>query len=149
VNTEGLEQGGYKLAYTEKPSDYLKASFAQRGSGREFWFSLGLAFDNDGVNISDVRVGSAADKAKLIPGEKVIAVNGRVYSKDAMHAAIRQAKSTSALIHLILQNESLVTEADVDYRDGDRYPALERIEGTPDLLADIAKPLAHTVGASN
>jgi len=147
VNTEGFEQGGYRLVYTEKPNDYLKASLA-RSAGREFWFSLGLAFDSDGVTISDVRVGSAADKAKLIPGQKVMAVNGRVYSREAMHAAIRQGKTSSTPIHFILQNESLVTEADVDYRDGDRYPTLQRIEGAPDVLDEIAKPLAQAAGKS-
>jgi len=147
VNAEGIEQGGYKLVYTEKPSEYLKASMASRGSGRDVWFSLGIAFDNDGVTISDVRVGSAADKAKLIPGQKVMAVNGRVYSKDALHAAIRQSKTGSAPMHFILQNDTIVTEVDVDYHDGDRYPTLERVEGTPAYLDEIVKPLAEAAGA--
>jgi hypothetical protein len=75
-------------------------------------------------------------------------VNGRVYSKETMHAAIRQAKTSSTPMHFILQNESLVTEADVDYRDGDRYPTLQRIEGTPDVLDEIAKPLAQAARES-
>jgi len=44
---------------------------------------------------------------------------------------------------LILQNDTLVSEVDVDYHDGERYPTLERVEGTPALLDDIAKPLAQ------
>jgi predicted metalloprotease with PDZ domain len=147
VNAEGIEQGGYKLVYTEKPSEYLKASMASRGSGRDVWFSLGIAFDSDGSTLSDVRVGSAADKAKLIPGQKIMAVNGRVFSKDALHAAVRQAKTAPAPLHLILQNDTLVTEADVDYHDGERYPTLVRVEGTPAYLDDIAKPLAQAAGA--
>jgi predicted metalloprotease with PDZ domain len=147
VNVEGIEQGGYKLVYTEKPSEYLRASMASRGAGRDVWFSLGIALDNDGSTISDVRVGSAADKAKLIPGQKIIAVNGRVYSKDVLHAAIRQAKAASAPLHFILQNDTLVTDADVNYHDGERYPTLVRVEGTPAYLDDIAKPLTQTAGA--
>ena len=146
VNVEGIEQGGYKLVYTEKPSEYLRASMASRGSGRDMWFSLGIAFDSDGSTISDVRVGSAADKAKLIPGQKIMAVNGRVFSKDALHAAVRQAKTAPAPLHFILQNDSLVTEADVDYHDGERYPTLVRVEGTPAYLDDIAAPLAQAAG---
>jgi hypothetical protein len=91
-------------------------------------------------------VGSAADKAKFIPGQKVMAVNGRVFSKDALHAAIRQAKTASKPIHFILQNDTLVTEADVDYHDGDRYPTLIRVEGTPALLDDIIKPMTQASG---
>jgi predicted metalloprotease with PDZ domain len=144
VNVEGIEQGGYKLVYTEKPSEFLKARMAQRSGATDVWFSLGIALDSDGVTISDVRVGGPADKAKIFPGEKIMAVNGRVYSKDALHAAIRQAKSSSAPIHFILQNDPLVTEVDVDYHDGDRYPTLVRVEGMPGYLDDIAKPLAQS-----
>jgi len=146
VNLEGIEQGGYKLVYTEKPSEYLKASMASRSS-RDMWFSIGIALDNDGT-ISDVRVGSAADKAKLIPGQKIMAVNGRVYSKDLLHAAIRQSKTGSAPMHFILQNDTWVSETDVEYHDGERYPTLVRVEGTPAYLDDITKPLAQDSAAS-
>jgi len=141
VNVEGIEQGGYKLVYADKPSDYQKTRMALRGTGTEMWFSLGIALDNDGVTISDVRVGGPADKAKIFPGEKIMAVNGRVFGKDALHAAVRQGTSSSAPIHFILQNDVLVTEVDVDYHDGERYPTLVRVEGTPALLDDIVKPL--------
>jgi predicted metalloprotease with PDZ domain len=147
VNAEGIEQGGYKLVYTDKPSEYLKARMAQRGGATDVWYSLGVAFDNDGVTITDVRVGGPADKAKIFPGEKMMAVNGHVYSKDGLHTAIKQAKNSSAPIHFILQNDTLVTEVDVDYHDGERYPTLVRVEGTPAYLDDIAKPLAQGAGA--
>jgi predicted metalloprotease with PDZ domain len=149
VNAEGIEQGGYKLVYTEKPSEYLKARMAQRGGATDTWYSLGVALDTDGVTITDVRVGGAADKAKIFPGEKMMAVNGRIYSKDALHAAIKQAKNSSAPIHFILQNDTLVTEVDVDYHDGERYPTLVRVEGTPAYLDDIAKPLVQGAAVGN
>jgi predicted metalloprotease with PDZ domain len=112
-----------------------------RNASRDVWFSIGVALNDDGT-ISDVRVGGPADKAKFFPGEKIIAVNGKVYSKDALHAAIRQSKTASAPIHFILQNETLVTQVDLDYHDGERYPTLVRNEGTAAYLDDIAKPLA-------
>jgi hypothetical protein len=34
-----------------------------------------------------------------------------------------------------------VSNAEIDYHDGERYPALERVEGTPAYLDDITKPL--------
>ncbi len=141
VDVEGIEQSGYKLVYTDKPSDYQKARLAQR-AGPDVWFSLGISLDNDGVIISDVRVAGPADKAKLIPGQKILAVNGRIFSREGLHAAIRKAKTSSAPIHFILQNDTVVTEADVDYHDGERYPTLVRVEGTPAYLDDIAQPMA-------
>lgn len=44
-------------------------------------------------------------------------------------------------IHLIVQEDSFVSNMDIDYHDGERYPVLERVEGTPDYLDDITKPL--------
>jgi len=143
VNLEGIEQGGYKLVYVDKPSEYEKASDALRNRFDDVWFSIGVAATEDGT-VSDVRVGGPADKAKFIPGEKIMAVDGKVYSKDALHAAIKQSKTTAAPMHFILQNDTKVTLVDLDYHDGERYPTLVRNEGTPAYLDDIAKPLVKT-----
>jgi len=35
----------------------------------------------------------------------------------------------------------------IDYRGGERYPHLERVEGTPDVLSDILKPLVPAAAA--
>jgi predicted metalloprotease with PDZ domain len=147
VDLAGIEQGGYKLIYADQPSDYEKARFALRSGTMDVWFSLGMALDPDGT-ITDVRVGGPADKAKLIPGQKILAVDGRVYSKDALHAAIRGAKTTSAQMHFILQSDTLVTLTDLDYHDGERYPTLVRNEGTPAYLDDIVAPLAKSAAGA-
>jgi hypothetical protein len=41
---------------------------------------------------------------------------------------------------VIVQSDNFVSIADIDYRDGERYPALERVEGTPAYLDEITKP---------
>jgi len=139
----GLEQGGYKLAYEDKPSptERLEASVGgPRARGLSCWYSLGLRLGGDG-SIYDVRWNGPSDKAMLAPGEKILAVNGRIYSADALREAIDAAKGSSEPIHLIVQADSFVHMADIDYHDGERYPVLQRVEGTPDLLDDITKPL--------
>ena len=140
----GIEQGGYKLVYTDKPSVSEKtmaanASGARRG-GVNVWYSIGLRVGADGV-ISDVRWAGPTDKAKLAPGQKIIAVNGRIFSADALKAAIKDAKGKTEPIHFILQSDTFVTMADVDYHEGERYPSLVRVDGTPAYLDDITKPL--------
>ena len=40
ADLEGIEQDGYQLIYTDKPSDYEKAYLNIRGAARELWFSL-------------------------------------------------------------------------------------------------------------
>jgi predicted metalloprotease with PDZ domain len=139
----GIEQGGYKLVYTDKPSDAqktLQAAGGRRGGGVNAWYSIGLNASADGT-ISDVRFHGPADKAKLSPGVKIYAVDGRVFSAESLKAAIRAAKGTSDPIRLILEQDGFVTMADIDYHDGERYPTMVRVEGTPDYLDDITKPL--------
>ena len=57
-------------------------------------------------------------------------------SKDA----VKSAKGATEPIHLIVQADSFVSLFDLDYHDGERYPVLERIDGTPAYLDDITKP---------
>lgn len=140
----GIERGGYKLVYTDKPSASEKtmaanASGARRG-GLNVWYSIGIRVNAEGV-ISDVRWAGPADKAKMAPGQKIIAVNGKIFSADVLKAAIKDARGKTEPIHFILQSDNFVTMADVDYHDGERYPSLVRVEGTPDYLDDITKPL--------
>ena len=55
--------------------------------------------------------------------------------------AIRAAKGNAEPIQLIVQADSFVSTVALDYHDGERYPALERVDGTPAYLDDITKPL--------
>ncbi len=139
----GIEQGGYKLVYTDKPSRSARtmaASGGRRGGGIDVWYSIGIRVNGEG-NIVDVRWNGPADKATLFPGQKIIAVNGNVFSADALKSAIDQAKGTTEPIHLILQGDTFVTTANIDYHDGERYPSLVRVDGATDYLDDITKPL--------
>jgi predicted metalloprotease with PDZ domain len=143
ANLAGIEQGGYKLVYQDKPSATQRLSAGMRGphsGGLDSWYSIGLRVAADGM-IGDVRWGSPADKARLAPGEKIIAADGLIFSADALRSAIRTAKGNTEPIHLIVQADSFVSMADIDYHDGERYPVLQRVDGTPAFLDDITKPL--------
>ena len=91
----GIEQGGYKLVYTDKPTKSARtiaATGGRRGGGIDVWYSIGLRVISEG-NISDVRWNGPADKAKLFPGQKIIAVNGNVFSGDALRTAIKKPRA--------------------------------------------------------
>jgi predicted metalloprotease with PDZ domain len=145
----GIEQGGWKLVYTDKPTKSVRMTASTGGAraGIDAWYSLGIRVNNMGI-ISDVRVHSAADKARITPGQHIYAINGLVFSREALLAAIRDAKGNTNLIHLILQQDTFVTLADIDYHDGERYPRLVRVDGTPDYLDDITTPLTKPEKAS-
>lgn len=139
----GIEQGGYRLVYKDKPSPAertMMAAGGRRRGGVDCWYSIGLRIGSDGI-IRDVRWNGPADKARLAPGEKIIAVDGQIFSNDALREAIRKARGATEPIHLIMQADSFVSTADIEYHDGERYPALERVDGQPDYLDEITKPL--------
>jgi predicted metalloprotease with PDZ domain len=139
----GIEQGGYKLVYKDEPNPsekMLSGMMRRRGGGADCWFSIGLRIGGDG-GIFDVRWNGPADKARLAPGQKIIAINGQVFSPDLLREAIKAAKGNTEPIKLIVQSDTYVSNAEIDYHDGERYPVLERVDGTSDYLDDITKPL--------
>ncbi len=138
----GIEQGGYKLVYRDEPSPSIRMMMAAGGprrGGVQCWFSIGLQIGEDGA-IRDVRWSGPGDKAQLAPGEKILAINGQVFSGDRLREAIRGAKGTSEPIRLLVQSDTYVFPAQIDYHDGERYPALERVDGAPSFLDDITTP---------
>jgi predicted metalloprotease with PDZ domain len=140
----GIERGGYKLVYAEKPNASELVITANAGPDATVvnaWCSIGLRVGAENA-IKDVRWNGPAEKAGIVPGSKIIAVNGQVFSPDVLRAAIRDAKGKSEPIRLIVQLDNFVSVADIDYHDGERYPVLQRIEGVPASLDDITKPLA-------
>jgi predicted metalloprotease with PDZ domain/ketosteroid isomerase-like protein len=155
ADVAGIERGGYKLVYADKPNPSAMTLQAALSSipgtsvlPVDAWYSIGLSVGGDG-SIRDVRWGGPADKAKISPGDKVIAVNGQIFSGDRLQAAIRDAKGKTEPIHLMIQTETFVSSADIDYHDGERYPVLERVEGSPAYLDDITKPLTATQSPAN
>jgi predicted metalloprotease with PDZ domain len=150
VDTDGITRGGYKLVYQDHPSDVERtlAGVSRRaGATVDVWYSLGLRLSNDGT-IADVRWGGPADQAKIAPGQKLIAINGRVATGEQLLEAIDKAKGNSEPIHLIVQTESYVLPVDINYHDGQRYPNLVRDPSQKDYLDEILRPLAPTVSAN-
>jgi predicted metalloprotease with PDZ domain len=136
---EGIEHGGYRLAYGAEPTEYEQAYLTKRQEV-DAWFSLGLMVNNNST-IDDVRVDSPAFQAGLGPGMKLVAVNGHGYNGDVLKEAIRGAKGTTSPIELIVSNDNEFRTVRLDYHNGEEYPRLERVQGTPDLLDEIIKPL--------
>lgn len=140
---DGIERGGYKVVFTDQPNPserMFSHGEGRRYSGLDCWYSLGLRLTRDGV-IADVLWNGPADKAGLAPGQKIMAINGQLFSVEVLKQAIHDSKTATEPIHLILQSDTYVSNANIDYHGGERYPSLQRIEGTPDLLDDITTPL--------
>ena len=71
----------------------------------------------------------------------ILAVNGHVYSADSLNDAILHPPDGK--ITLIVRNFDSVETREVKYGGGLRYPHLERIPGTDDVLSKILAPQAY------
>ena len=58
-----------------------------------------------------------------------------------LHDALVAAKTSPEPIHLLIQSESWIRPFDIDYHDGERFPALVRTDGAKDYLDEITTPL--------
>ena len=135
---QGLERSGWRLAYADKPSEFSRPAEGETRAD-DFAYSLGLTLEKDG-KIDAVLWGSPAYTAGLSPTVQLVAVNGRAYKAERLGEAISANKNGKSPLALLLKDGELYRTVNVDYRDGLRYPRLERIPGTTERLD--AGPLA-------
>jgi predicted metalloprotease with PDZ domain len=133
----GIENGGWKLVYTDQKNATMSAR-EHTSESLDVSFSLGITISKD-ATITDVIPGSPAYLAGIGPGMKLIAVNGRKYSKDGMRAALRAGMHNQQALELLAENAEFYKVYAVQYHDGERYPHLVRDEAQPDVLGDIIK----------
>ena len=136
---DGLARSGWKLVYSDKPTDFLKAA-EEHSKMASFQYSLGFSVGADG-KIEALAWEGPAFKAGLSGGTTLLAVNGRAYKAELLRSAITAAKGDGKPVELLVKRGDLYQTVTLDYHDGLRYPHLERIDGTPDRLATILQPL--------
>jgi len=133
---DGLTRGGYKLVYTDTPTDYFKSA-ETRGKIVNLSYSLGITIGAAGV-LSAVNWDTPAFKAGLTAGETIVAVNGVAYSDDLIKEATKATiKADAPPVELLIKDGERYRTVKIDYRGGLKYPRLERIAGTPARLDDI------------
>jgi predicted metalloprotease with PDZ domain len=124
--------------YNDKPNLYIHATEKSR-KAQNYYYSLGFAIDEKGELI-DVIPSSPAYHAGIGPGMKIIAINGRLWSKDVLKEAVRASKENQKPIELLISNAEFVKTYVLDYHRGLQNPHLERTSGE-DLLDEIINPL--------
>jgi predicted metalloprotease with PDZ domain len=140
VPEDGFHRGGYKLVYTDTPSEYQSTTEDQR-KRIDLLNSIGIEIDGkdsskDGT-LSQVIWDSPAFKAKLTEGAQILAINGIAYDADVLKDAIRAAHGRPEPIQLIVKIGDRYMVANLDYHDGLRYPHLERDTAEPARLDEI------------
>ena len=136
----GVAASGWKLVYTDVIPQMQKSGEATR-KNTDLRHSIGVTVNDDGT-IPDVIPDSPAAKAGIGPGVKLVAVNGRRWSKDVLRTAVREAKPRHHPLELLVENGEFFKSYTLDYDRGEHYPHLERDYAVPDLLTQIITPQA-------
>jgi predicted metalloprotease with PDZ domain len=134
----GIERGGWKLVYDDKPNLFVHAE-DELDKRISVQYSLGLVIRDSG-DLQDVIPGSPAYVAGMGPGMKLVAVNGRHWSKTVLSDAVRASKGNDQAIDLLVENAKFFKTYSISYHEGEKNPHLERSAG-PDILGEILKPL--------
>jgi predicted metalloprotease with PDZ domain len=137
----GIEASGWKLAWADTLSPFESAR-EENSKHTDMQYSIGLLIAENGV-VEDVIPNSAAARAGLGPGMKLVAVNGRRYTPKVLRTAVRATKGASGGLELLAEHTDYFRTYRLDYRDGLRFPALARVAGTTDVLSQILAPGAE------
>jgi predicted metalloprotease with PDZ domain len=135
---DGFAASGWKLVYTDAPSDYQKAAEAQNKIA-DHAASIGLTISTKDAKITDVRWNGPAFEAGMASSATLIAVQGREFTAERLKDAIA-GTAKGVPIELLVRTGDVYRTFRLDYRGGLKYPHLERIAGTPDRLDAILAP---------
>ena len=135
---DGIVASGWKVAYDDTRSELLKKrdGFLEEVDAA---YSIGLILKKDG-SVIDTIEGMPAAKAGIGPGMMVIAVNGRKFSGDVLRDALKEGKTSSTPLELLVENTEYYNTYKLDYHEGEKYPHLVRDDSKPDVLGEIIRP---------
>ena len=144
----GIETGGWKVEFNDKPPERGGGggggggAAGRFGGGVDAVYSIGLRLGGDGT-VADSIWGGLAFQAGILPGMRVVAINDRAFTGELLTEALKASKTSAQTIRLLVLNEDYYSTHTITYQGGEKYPHLVRVEGKPDLLDDLAKPLAR------
>ncbi|HEX7982283.1 MAG TPA: peptidase M61 [Duganella sp.] len=141
---DGLARAGYRLVYTDEPTEYFVQNEDFNVGGMDLSTSLGLTVGKKGV-VKTVAWEGPAFRAGVGIGAKLTQVGGLPYSDDALKQAIKAAAASGRPIALGFDADGRSQTVLIPYYGSLRYPRLERIPGKPDQLERL---LAHSPSAT-
>jgi len=139
---EGLGLSGWRLTYAAEPAGVQKAEGALFKS-TDLRYSLGFLVLDEGAVVTYLIPGSPADQAGMAPGSKLVAVNGRKYSKELLQDALNASGADPRSISLLVEKDEEFKTLELRYAGKARYPRLERDTTTTDLLTTISTALTQ------
>jgi predicted metalloprotease with PDZ domain len=128
----GLTRSGWRLVYDATPNGFIGSGFMLD--------TIGLQADGSGL-IGDIDRHGAPYAAGIVPGMKIVKVNGKNWSAKDFKALLAAAKAGDQLA-LTTEYAGVTQAFQIAAGAGLRYPHLQRIAGTPDTLTAYLAPHA-------
>jgi predicted metalloprotease with PDZ domain len=137
---EGIEQGGYRLVYTDTPTDWFKSG-EKKNKAVDLSYSGGFTVSTKDALVTSVIWDAPAFDAGLTVGSKILAVNGRSFDGDGLKRAIAAAANSKAPVRLLVESGDTFRTLELDWHGGLRYPRLEPTAGGRGTLDALLQPL--------
>lgn len=134
-----IEKGGYRLVYTNQPTNYWKLEDRRRKI-TDLSYSLGLVVDNSDRSVDQVIWDSPAFAAGLTNGDILVALDGETFESAQLTGRIDDAVSDRKPIELIVRHGNQYRTVSIPYFGGNRFPRLERVGANPGWLDQLLQP---------
>lgn len=136
---EWIAKGGYRLVYSDKPSNFWRIEERRRKSA-DFSYSLGLVIDTADRSVDQVIWDSPAFAAGITNSDIIVALDGEAFDSMRLTDRIGSAVSTRKPIELLLRRGDRFRTVSIAYFGGNRYPRLERVGANPAWLDLLLRP---------
>jgi predicted metalloprotease with PDZ domain len=138
----GIVNGGWQLGFGDSIPK-LQNHLEEASKSIDVRYSIGLRLTDEGT-ITDIVPGLAAAQAGVAATGKLVAVNGRKFGRKVLREAIRSTRDGGQL-ELLVQDGEFFSSHQLDYKEGERYPRLERQAFPEDILSAILSRQANGV----
>lgn len=135
---DGIQRGGYKLVFTETPSEFYEGSETSR-EVTDLTYSVGMIIAAEGV-VSAVQWEGPAFNEGLTVGNQIIAIDEVEFDVEHLKRAITDAKQKGTAIDILIKDDDRYRTISIEYRGGLRYPHLVREGSEPAYLDMIFAP---------
>jgi len=138
VVLEALTRAGWSLAFGRERSRTFQQHEAELGAS-DLTYSIGMTVTQAGL-VRSIAWEGPAFRVGLVPGAKLLTVNGAAFSLDGLLAAIDDSEERT--LSLGYDVEGVQSTGALDYRGGLRYPHLKRVDNLPDRLSSLLESTA-------
>lgn len=133
---DGLASHGWRLVFRDTPTEFYRLYEESEGLADLTW-SVGMTLTSSG-HVKAVAWDGVAFRAGIVPGARLKKINDEPFSVDRLKITLASRAEARIGVQIDGREEAVTLTAPY----GLLYPALERLEGSPDFLSSLLAPRA-------